>query len=98
MIERIVEFLTSVRSRKPMHLETVDAAAAMNFLHGFRVGCMACGFDLPPECCEQATTGRGWEWSAAGTAGQMRERGLSEEAIADELLAIEIEAWSMWSG
>src|SRR4051794_24912570 len=93
MVGRIVEILIGDRRRKPMYLGTVDGTTAETFLCGFRVGCLACGLDVPLEIRQQATTARGWRWEASGPVPEMRERGLSEEQIADELFAIEIAAW-----
>jgi hypothetical protein len=39
---------------------------------------------------------RGWKISSVGTFPEMRERGMSDVEIADEVLAIEIEAWRLW--
>lgn len=97
MIERIIEILRSARGRKAMYLGTADVASAEDFLNGFQVGCFACGQDIPPEIRERVTTERGWRWSAMGPIVQMRERGLTEEEIIDELFAIEIEAWEAFN-
>ncbi len=93
MRERILEILRSARSRKAMYLGTVDVPSAECFLNGFVVGCFACGRDLPLEIHEQVTIARGWTWSAARPIDEMRERGLTEEQVVDELFAIEIAAW-----
>lgn len=96
MTERILEILRSARSRKAMYLGTVDVPSAESFLNGFEVGCFACGRDLPLEIREQATTARGWTWSAARPIDEMRQRGLTEEQVVDEFFAIEIAAWEAW--
>lgn len=93
MVERIIEILRSARGRKAMYLGTIDVPSADSFLYGFRVGCFACGRDLSLAVRERVTTAHGWEWSARGPIEEMRERGLSEEEIVDELFAIEISAW-----
>ncbi|MHB1558572.1 MAG: hypothetical protein ACYC61_14035 [Isosphaeraceae bacterium] len=96
MSERILEILRSARSRKSMYLGTVDVPSAETFLNGFLVGCFACGRDVPLEIREQVTIARGWTWSAARPIDEMRERGLTEEQVVDELFAIEIAAWEAW--
>jgi hypothetical protein len=98
MSRRIIEILKSARDREAMYLGTVDVPSAENFLNGFQVGCFACGRDLPLEVRERVTTARGWSWSAKRPIDEMRERGLNEEEIVDELFAIEIAAWEVWNG
>jgi hypothetical protein len=95
MVDRILEILGSARERKPMYLGTVDVASAESFLNGFLIGCFACGLEVPLEIQEQATIERGWPWYASRPIPEMRERGLSEEQIVDELFAIQIAAWEM---
>jgi hypothetical protein len=75
-----------------MYLTRVDPEAAENFLNGIGVACFACGLDVPLAIRERATIERGWNWSAARPIDEMRQRGLDEQAIVDELLAIEIVA------
>jgi predicted metal-dependent phosphotriesterase family hydrolase len=97
MLERVLEILRSARQRKAMYLMTIDAAAAENFLNGFNVACFACGLDVPLDIKEQATVERGWTWLAARPIAEMKARGLNEEAIVDELFAIEIAGFETWS-
>jgi hypothetical protein len=79
-----------------MYFDPVDAASAQNFLYGLVVGCFACGLDVPLDVREQVTVARGWPWTAAGPVDAMRGRGLSEAAVVDELIALEIAAWEHW--
>jgi hypothetical protein len=95
---RIIEILRSARHRKSMYLGTVDVPSAVDFLNGFQVGCFACGQDVPLEIRERVTTARGWEWSAKRPIDEMREQGLTEDEIVDELFAIEIAAWEACNG
>ena len=76
-------------------LQPADVVAAKNFLSGFMTGCAACGLVVPHDFQERATIERGWLWSALRPIEEMREQGLTEEQIVDELLAIEISAWEM---
>jgi hypothetical protein len=94
----IIEILRSARDRKAMYLGTVDVPSAENFLNGFKVGCFACGRDVPLEVRERVTTKRGWVWSAKSPIEEMKEQGLTEEEIVDELFAIEIAAWEACNG
>jgi hypothetical protein len=98
MFGRIIEILSSDRHRKVMYLGTVDVPSAETFLDGFQVGCFACGRDIPLEIRKRVTAARGWGWSAKGTTEEVRERGLNDEEIVDELFAIEIAAWEAYNG
>jgi hypothetical protein len=98
MVDHILDILRSARQRKPMYLQSVNIAAADNFLSGFKIGCFACGLEVPVEIRERVTIERGWQWYAALPITEMRERGLSEEQIVDELFAIEIAAWEKCKG
>jgi hypothetical protein len=98
MVGRIIEILGSARQRKAMYLGTVDVASAEQFLKGFQVGCFACNLDVPLEIRERVTTARGWRWNAKGPIAEMRERGLNEADIVDELFAIEIAGWEALKG
>jgi hypothetical protein len=98
MFGRIIEILGNARSRKAMYFGTVDVPSAEDFLNGFQVGCFACRRDIPLEVRERVTTARGWGWSAKRPIEEMRERGMTEEEIVDELFAIEISAWEACNG
>ena len=74
MIEHLVELLRNARQRKRMCLNTVDGAAAENFLNGFESASFACGFDVPLAVRERATVERGWQWLAARPIEEMREQ------------------------
>lgn len=94
--DRILEILRSVRAEsKAMDIQPLDVPSTINFLNGFALGCFACGLD-DLDVRESATVARGWTWSAAGPIGEMRERGLSEEAIVHELIETEIAVWTLW--
>jgi hypothetical protein len=98
MVRRILQILKSARQRKAMYLPNVDVASAETFLSGFEIGCSACGFEVPLEVRKRVTTLRGWEWRATSPVDQMRERGVDEERIVEELFALEIAAWEMCRG
>ena len=64
------------------------------FCGGIQSACQALGLTLPNQMRWQATEERGWPRSAeVWSVSAMRERGLTDEAIADEMIAIDIEAW-----
>jgi hypothetical protein len=97
-VDRLLSILRSARQRKPMYFQPVDVETAENFLNGFRVGSLACGIEIPLSIQERATNERGWKWNALGPLKEMRERGLDDDQIVDELFAIEIRAWEMHKG
>ena len=84
--------LEGARHRPAMYFGKVDVEAAVQFLNGFRVAVGAmCGFDRGRELREQVIKGRGWPWSAQHPSREMVRRGMSPEAVIDELLVIELE-------
>jgi hypothetical protein len=106
--DRVIEHVQSVHARQRMYIDTddlrespeprarfgtTDVRAVHNYLLGLRMGCAACGLQLPRECEERATIDRGWPWSGAGPVVAMRERGLREAEIVDALFAIEVRSW-----
>jgi hypothetical protein len=90
-IDRLIQLLERLRKSKEMFLCPLTAAAMENYLNGFRGACSACGLEVPRKLRQQVVEKRGWKFSAAGPAGQMRDKGMDDEAIIDELAAIEIE-------
>jgi hypothetical protein len=67
------------------------------WLAGLRVGASLADLDWSPEQRLPLLQARGLELQATWETAQLRERGLSEAAIVDELLAIEIEMWKNMS-
>jgi hypothetical protein len=57
------------------------------------VECFACGHEVSLAIRERVTIARGWGWCANRPIEEMRERGLNDEEVVDELFAIEIAAW-----
>jgi len=98
-ILRIIEELERVRGRRMLFMGDNSSSAAGSFLCGFDCACMILGLHLPYEMRQQATEERGWPLSAeAWSVSAMRERGLTDEAIADEMIAINIGAWRHMAG
>ena len=99
-IVRIIERLEHMRLRKRFYLNSVDLEATINCLTGFSIG--LCTLDSPPDYRDELIdkkeiihNRRGWEWNSGGAWTVMQNLGMSEEAIIDELFAIEIQAWKM---
>ena len=90
---RIVEILNSVRSRKAMYFSPVTVEAADTFLGGFVVGCLASG-SIDRSGIVESQQARGWQIEAYGVIPQMRERGMTDEQMIDELIDIHIDAFA----
>jgi hypothetical protein len=89
--DEILRFLEAFRKRKPMYIGKVEVRAAELFLAGFLAGCGACGFPGSWEKWRDAAAARGWKRSPLGPVPEMRDRGMSEEEIIDELITIHAE-------
>ncbi len=77
-----------------MFIGSNSSSAASTFLVGFQSACLIFGLMLPYKYRQLATEEHGWSPSAeAWSLSEMRERGLTDEAIADEMLSIDIAAW-----
>jgi hypothetical protein len=70
-----------------------DPQRAETFIDGFRLACQAFGHDGDPEAFRAVWKARGWERRGTPLVRQMRERGMSESEIVQELLAIEVAYW-----
>lgn len=93
-----MEILRSFRRRKRMYLMTVDLSNVQSFLTGFQIGGSGAGLQGPTEYWYEASERRGWGREAMGPIPPMREKGLDDEAIADELIEIEILALQFLAG
>ena len=92
-IDRILQLLQMIKKQKGMFLYPLEVATLEVYLAGFRAGCASFGADIPKELRRKVTEARGWKRSAAGPVAQMKEKGMGEEAIMDELLDMEIEIY-----
>ncbi len=95
-ITAIIKLLESVRQRKGMYLDPVDGRAAENFVNGTSCVLAAMGVYDREQCWNRTVAVRGWKVRATKLVPQMQARGLSDEQIADEILAIEAESWRLW--
>lgn len=84
-VDEIAVAMQMICSRKAMYFQPVDATTARTFVDGFLTGCFVLGVELDWNRAEQM---RGWKTSPLGPIPQMKERGLNDDKIADELLAI----------
>jgi hypothetical protein len=87
---KAIEYLRSFQKRKGMYVQPLDVPNVESFLTGFRIGCMATGLFRDHDPWNRASERRGWACGAMSPADVMRERGMDDEAIIDELIEIEI--------
>ena len=83
--DEIAWVMEAICSRQGMYFQPTDSATAMNFINGFLTGCFVFGVDLDWQAAEQK---RGWQTVACGPIPQMKQRGLADDDITKELLAI----------
>ena len=91
--DAVLEILHYMRKRPGMFFSTVNQADM--YLRGFLSAATIC-LKLPPASRYHVTvtTERGWTWSSLKPWNEMREKGMDEAAIIDEMLIIEIEVWN----
>lgn len=93
-LDRLIAILRSARDRKRMYFMPVGPVAATHWIHGLRIGCTFVGLQWSPEHRRPAVEKRGIPYFVAmSETKELKRRGLSPEAIVDELLSIEIEMW-----
>jgi hypothetical protein len=95
---RVIEHLEAMRERPILYIGRMEHELMERLLWGFKIGCFAAGdvddgFEKHLEVSRQVIAEHGWEVLAISPSREMKERDLSEEAIIDELLAIEIDIW-----
>ena len=85
----ILDLLEHVRTRKEMYLEHVTVEAVENFVTGFVVACVASEIPLNWETWSSSADERGWQCvTTKRHSAMMREHGLSEDEIVEELFQI----------
>lgn len=81
--------------KRPLMYFSNDVPAVVNFLEGFKTACLM----LNPAFDYKAIYGqviqeRGWKDSPQGIWRQMQERGMSDEEVISEMLAVYQEIWT----
>jgi hypothetical protein len=95
----IIELFKEVQKRPYSYLGPIgqgNIPAVRHFIDGIHAACRALNVhndEGDRKFFEEVVIERGWEYGPSGLWEEMRERGLSEEAIVQELLAIELEVW-----
>lgn len=95
-IDKIVKYLETVKTHPQMYMAE-GIPSIFSFLDGFRVACASFGIELLDQqyrgiFCE-VNEQRGWEYLAEPLWEQMKNSGLSNEEITQEMLAVYIEVW-----
>src|SRR5215211_1966314 len=93
-MKRLLDLLESVAKRPQMYFGPVTFRAAQDFLLGLRYGCEFAGIKYSREHYRAAVEDRGWD--PCGNVGILRDferKGLSDEEMARELLAVELGAY-----
>ncbi len=89
VIARLIEQLKLAVSRPALFAGKATVDAVGSFLNGMSLACFATGIVISLDIRREATKSRGWKFYA-NTALYLRDQGLSEEQIVQELLRIEI--------
>lgn len=95
VLNQLIEVLESAQQRKSMYFSPISPESVNHWLHGLRVGLSFCGVEWSTELRRQVVERRGLEFTAAGEVEQLVQRGLTSEAVVDELLALEIDMWKL---
>lgn len=100
-IETIIATLEHTQARPAMYMHNAqDLEAAQGFLDGFSTPCMRLGYGYGQKVQATIFTQRGWyraenraELLSQKTGKNMKESGMSDAEIIQELFAIEIDCW-----
>ena len=90
-IAAIIAKLEDVRQRPLMWIGQFENIVP--FINGFNTACLSTIYNIRDNFYEEVANERGWHVSAQGPESFMREKGLTESQIVDELLTIHIELW-----
>lgn len=93
-IAKIIELLESARKRAPMYIGKYDEDAAKHFCTGVALTCWALGENRHEQLRSQVVQERGWNTSTPfHFSVEMKRRGLTQQAMVEELFDVEIETW-----
>ena len=93
MIEGALQLLEGLSRRTSMYIQPVDIYNLQSYLHGLEDGCSLGGLTITREVYAAAASARGWKQGATGIVWHMEAKGLSAEAIMQEMIAVEVEAF-----
>ena len=95
VVEKLIEEVRRVVERPVMYLGSVTVASAIGFQAGIYCACSAFGITLTTALRSRASNSRGWKFGPSGGVNPMREHGLTEEQIVQELLLNDIKMLEM---
>jgi hypothetical protein len=93
MLEGVLELLDSLSRRTAMYVHPVDISTVQSYLHGLEDGCRLGGLEVSRDAYVAAAASRGWEFRATGIVWHMESKGFAKEAVIQELIAVEVEAF-----
>jgi hypothetical protein len=76
-----------------MFVHPLEIATVESYLHGLKTGCAFGGLRVSRDIYKAAAAARGWKIRPAGIVRQMRAKNLDNEAVIQELIAVEIKAF-----
>jgi len=96
-VKPIIEDLEWIRRSPGQHIQPVTPEELFRHLRSLARGYMLAthrlSFDGLIDAQTRANRNRGWRARSIGAYVEMREKGLSENEIIDELLNIDVEMW-----
>jgi hypothetical protein len=91
--ENILRVLEHMRKRPGMYFSS-EVPTVVTFFDGFKMACVILNPELDFDTLfKDVILNRGWEHSAQAVWRQMQERGFSDEAVIDEMIAIYTAVW-----
>lgn len=91
--DRAIAVLQQFKKQKEAFVHPLEVNNVEIYLSGFRAGAAAFGVEIPKDLRRKVLEKRGYQRSAAGPVPQMKAKGMTEPAMMDELIDIEIELW-----
>jgi hypothetical protein len=89
-----MDLLDSLAKRPAMYVGMVSFVTVRSFLHGLQSGCHLAGIEYSREDYFAAAQVRGWDpRSAIGIEYDFRRKGISDEMMIQEIIAVEIDAY-----
>ena len=93
-IAKIIELLEESRKRPPLYIGGYDVNAAWHFCNGVEAACWAFGEKGHSPLRRQIVQERGWNSDTAQHfSHEMKQCGLTQQAMVEELFDVEIEVW-----
>jgi hypothetical protein len=91
----LLDALDSLAKRPEMYVHPVSFATVQSYLHGLGHGCGYAGIEYSPDDYHAAAEARGWDpRGSVGIVRDFRRKGLSDEEMVHELIAVETDAYA----